>query len=31
MFAVASFLHNPEGSIDLFNYSFKDLIWNFIL
>jgi hypothetical protein len=26
MFAVASFLHNPEGSIDLFNYSFKDLI-----
>ena len=26
MFAVASFLHNPEVSIDLFNYSFKDLI-----
>jgi hypothetical protein len=26
MFAVASFLHNLDGSIDLFNYSFNDLI-----
>ena len=26
MFAVSSLLHNPDGSIDLFHYSFKDLI-----
>jgi hypothetical protein len=31
MFAVSSLLHDPEGSIDLFRYSLKDLIWNFIL
>ena len=26
MFAISSLLHDPEGSIDLFNYGLKDLI-----